>query len=113
MGEVAGGTAAGCAAVACCCPCGLVFLALKLPAGLCRRAARSWKKRRAAGRMRKGENRDIVGASRGEGDAAIRAVNPDVNWPARSPAAEISEMERKMWPQTSGTGFWRGPSQEE
>ncbi|GAB2272601.1 hypothetical protein Dimus_007423 [Dionaea muscipula] len=48
--EVAGGTAAECAAVCCCCPCGIVDLLVlavyKVPAGLCRKALRSRRRRR-------------------------------------------------------------------
>ncbi|GFQ07771.1 hypothetical protein PHJA_002921100, partial [Phtheirospermum japonicum] len=48
--EVAGGTAAECAAVCCCCPCGLVDLLVlavyKLPAGLCPEGAEKKRPRR-------------------------------------------------------------------
>ncbi|CAN1133864.1 hypothetical protein LINPERPRIM_LOCUS16441 [Linum perenne] len=44
FGELAGGTTAECAAIACCCPCGLanlLFLTIyKVPVGLCRKALR-------------------------------------------------------------------------
>uniref|UniRef100_A0A2N9H541 Uncharacterized protein n=1 Tax=Fagus sylvatica TaxID=28930 RepID=A0A2N9H541_FAGSY len=50
VGEVAGGTAAECAAICCCCPCSLMNLLIlalyKLPAGLCRKACNNRKRRR-------------------------------------------------------------------
>lgn len=120
VAEVAGGTTAECVAVVCCCPCGLVNLVVlavvKLPAGLYRLAVRKRNKRRAMGKMKKGaavsaeskaSGNNIGPASPGFSEAVA------VQWPAKSPAAEVLEMEKEMWSQLFGTGFWRSPSQRE
>lgn len=114
-GEVAGGTAAECAAVVCCCPCGLVNLlvlaAVWLPAGLCRRALRRKRKR---GKKKAGRLRSRVGFMDDEDFGLPRVVplTPE-SWPAKSPSMEVSEKEKEMWAQFYSAGFWRSPSQRE
>ncbi|KAG5566438.1 hypothetical protein RHGRI_002121 [Rhododendron griersonianum] len=50
VGEVAGGTAAECAAICCCCPCAVMDLLLlavyKVPTGLCKKAWRKQQRQR-------------------------------------------------------------------
>lgn len=122
LAEVAGGTAAGCAAVCCCCPCGLVNLlvltVVRLPAGLCQRALKARKKRRAAIKKRKAGllgPRPAVGGEEEEGMGFHRAVVAvaDEVWPAKPPSVEVSEMEKEMWAKFYSAGFWRSPSQRE
>ncbi|KAL0912226.1 hypothetical protein M5K25_018188 [Dendrobium thyrsiflorum] len=120
VAEVAGGTTAECAAVVCCCPCGLVNLLVltivKLPAFLCRRALRKRKKRRAS-RKKKAESEasgaDITSASPAAVVHGIPLPAKGILLPATSPAAEVSELEKEMWPHFFGNGFWRSPSQRE
>ncbi|KAG0447607.1 hypothetical protein HPP92_028255 [Vanilla planifolia] len=122
VAEVAGGTAAECAAVVCCCPCGLINLLVltmvKLPAGLFRRAVRRRKKRRSASNRKNKKPPGSVdteskpSASNTHVASTLPAEKP-LPWPEKSPVAEVSEMENEMWPQFSGAGFWRSPSQRE
>ncbi|URE40332.1 hypothetical protein MUK42_06584 [Musa troglodytarum] len=114
--ELAGGTAADCLAVCCCPPLALVNLlvvaSVRLPAGICRRAARARARRKERIRRRKeaalldhkaggGEER-ASSATTAEGDA-------NAGGPSRE---EVAEMEN-MWTQFSNMGFWRSPSQRE
>ncbi|KAL5763637.1 hypothetical protein ACOSP7_015992 [Xanthoceras sorbifolium] len=114
FGEVVGGTAAECAAVCCCCPCTvmnlLVLAVYKVPAGLCKKA---WRKRRK--RQRMGKRKQVGGLLMGptgvdgaQKQELLVAVNAEKN----EKAAE-SELEKEMWDQFRGTGFWRSPSQRE
>lgn len=126
LAEVAGGTAAECAAVCCCCPCGLVNLlvltVVRLPAGLCQRALKARARRRAAIKRRKqgllGPN--LAGRGGEEDEEGVRlhgAVVPvslaGEAWPAKPPPDEVTEMEKEMWAKFYSAGFWRSPSQRE
>uniref|UniRef100_A0A5K0VGX8 Uncharacterized protein n=2 Tax=Nymphaea colorata TaxID=210225 RepID=A0A5K0VGX8_9MAGN len=117
--EVAGGTAAECAAVVCCCPCGLASLVVltmvRLPAGLCRRALRRRKKRGVAGKKRPGllheRKRDESAPpqvhpapSESESDGEC----PDVPTATDDEWQMDEEMLGKLY-----AGFWRSPSERE
>ncbi|THU46877.1 hypothetical protein C4D60_Mb09t09560 [Musa balbisiana] len=124
--EMAGGTAADCLAVCCCPPLALVNLlvvaSVRLPAGLCRRAARARARRKERIRRRKeaallahkaggGEER-ASSATTAEGEAngeGFRGSASAAGGPSRE---EVAEMEN-MWTQFSNMGFWRSPSQRE
>ncbi|KAK8968895.1 hypothetical protein KSP40_PGU003295 [Platanthera guangdongensis] len=115
VAEVAGGTTAECLAVVCCCPCGLVNLivlaVVKIPVAIYRRAVRKRKKcRRAEGaavnNIAVAQDIDIAGAYPAAAETGLPLT-------VKSPAAEVSEMEKVMWSQIFGTGFWRSPSQRE
>ncbi|XP_020574303.1 uncharacterized protein LOC110020514 [Phalaenopsis equestris] len=120
LAEVAGGKAAECAAVACCCPCSLVNLLIltvvKIPMGLFRRVMR--RRRRKIKRLKKKKS-GLLGvdskasAQNIKASFSPKAAEPPIPWPAKSPSTEVSEMEEKMWPEFVGTGFWRSPSQKE
>ncbi|KAL7096441.1 hypothetical protein ACP275_10G079300 [Erythranthe tilingii] len=115
LAEVAGGTAAECAAVCCCCPCGLVNLIVlavyKLPAGLCRKALRRKRHRRL---LKKGLlPQRKCGCDENEFQihpvtsplamvTALESVSDD---------SEVIELEKEMWDKFYGAGFWRSPSQ--
>ncbi|KAL0308229.1 UNVERIFIED_CONTAM: hypothetical protein Sradi_5765200 [Sesamum radiatum] len=114
LAEVAGGTTAECAAVACCCPCGLVNLlvlvAYKLPAGLARKALRRKRNRRL---MKKG----LLPPRRCNCDEREFQIHPVtspvamVNALEASDDKEVIELEKEMWDKFYGAGFWRSPSQ--
>ncbi|KAG0451704.1 hypothetical protein HPP92_026062 [Vanilla planifolia] len=115
VAEVAGGTTAECAAVVCCCPCGLlnllVLAVVKLPAGLLRRSLRRRRKRRAEKRRKAA---GLLGMeSKGSAVRTHAASSVMMPWPEKSPGAEVSEKEKEMWGQFHGAGFWRSPSQRE
>ncbi|XP_010236996.2 uncharacterized protein LOC104584349 [Brachypodium distachyon] len=132
-GEVAGGTAAGCAAVSCCLPLAVVELvvlaAVRAPAALCQRSIS--KRRRAARRKETEDDLAIASAPASAGDAsptsvalaknsALEAANDDEAWPCWSllkPAAvaaaaeELAEAEEEVWARFCGNGFWRSPEE--
>ncbi|CAN6450234.1 unnamed protein product [Victoria cruziana] len=125
-GEIAGGTAAECAAVCCCCPCGLVDLlvlaVVRLPAGLCRKALRKNKTRRVVGKKKM-----TVLLERKRDDTGTSQVHPALpNSSAAAPAACLDQLpETEALPKTEPspvddeewvklyTGFWRNPSERE
>ncbi|KAK9715934.1 hypothetical protein RND81_06G199600 [Saponaria officinalis] len=122
VAEVAGGTAAECVAVWCCCPCTVVNLVVtavyKLPAGICRKAMR---KRRRQRMMKEGLLPLPLSAasSRGSGyggwdveeflteEVAVVVVG------GGEVDSELIELEKEMWSKFYSTGFWRSPSQRE
>ena len=110
--EVAGGTTAECAAVVCCCPCGLanllVLAVVRLPAGLCRKAL--LKKRRQ--RVKKKLLGSRPGSFDDDEDLGLPRIVPET-WPVKPPSVEVSEKEKEMWGQFHGAGFWRSPSQRD
>ncbi|CAD5183232.1 uncharacterized protein LOC135637991 [Musa acuminata AAA Group] len=121
--EAAGETVAECAAVLCCCPCGLANLffvaAVKLPAGLVRRALRLRRKRRAGyGKVKAGILRTRVG-SFDDDDFSIHhgtffmAMGAKEVWPAKAVSPELLQLEKEMTARFYSTGFWRSPSQKE
>lgn len=126
--ELAGGTAAECAAVCCCCPCGLanlLYLTIyKVPAGLCRRALR---KKRRKQLIKKGLLPPIAERCRCGCDDTELQIHPATGFhdcgdllksdeESSSDDEEEEEMlklEKEMWETFYGTGFWRSPSQRE
>lgn len=112
--EMAGKTAADCAAVCCCCPCGLlglmVLVMVKLPAGLCRRSflqRHQMEKKRKMSTYRGSTSGGGLLEGEGVKGAAGGGEQPGEN----SPSAEVSKMEKEMWAQFTAGGFWRSPSQ--
>ncbi|KAK8951454.1 hypothetical protein KSP39_PZI003206 [Platanthera zijinensis] len=114
LAEAAGGTAAGCAAVVCCCPCGilglLVLSVARITAGVGRRVARK--------KMKATRPTTIIPPPKSPNrvsPASMTAAAAEMGMalPGKSPAAEVSEMEEKMWAQFAGAGFWRSLSQRE
>ncbi|TXG73499.1 hypothetical protein EZV62_002078 [Acer yangbiense] len=113
FGEVVGGTAAECAAVCCCCPftvMNLLILAVyKVPAGLCKKAWRKQRKRQRMGKKRKQVGGLLMGPTGGvDGAQKQELLVVEKN----DKDAEL-ELEKEMWDQFRGTGFWRSPSQGE
>ncbi|KAG0469958.1 hypothetical protein HPP92_016039 [Vanilla planifolia] len=120
--EAAGGTAAGCAAVVCCLSFGIVSVvtltAAKFPAEIGRRTVRRMKRRIASGKGKRdtgGHEEFGTKPLNSVADASMSKVAAETGmlWPSKSPAEEVSEMEKKMLPQFYGAGFWRSPSQRE
>ncbi|XP_010534383.1 PREDICTED: uncharacterized protein LOC104809949 [Tarenaya hassleriana] len=141
--EFCGGTTASCAAVWCCCPCGLGKLLLlavyKVPAGLCRRALRHRRRKRlvksgllppppdnrSRRRNRFGrsefavhplESRDV--SDEEEEDLLELKVFGKSTMAAILAAEEeedaaVMALEKEMWERFYGAGFWRSPSQRE
>jgi len=126
-GEVAGGTAAECAAVCCCFPCAVVELvvlaAVRVPAALCRRALRARARRRRASRAAAAKKKEMAGLLASDAASSLTAAaakdsNGDAldfcYWPAGAAAArrdELAEAEAAVWASFQGAGFWRSPSQ--
>ncbi|GAB4857189.1 hypothetical protein Ancab_015097 [Ancistrocladus abbreviatus] len=138
IAEVAGGTAAECAAV-CCCPCGLVNLLVlavyKVPAGLCRKVLRNRRRRRLIKKgpmplpstpasSRRQRSSGFCGCD--EPELHIHpmslevvpetdAAGNELLVVAREVAMEkeLVELEKEMWDRFYSTGFWRSPSQRE
>ncbi|CAN4089667.1 unnamed protein product [Withania somnifera] len=125
LAEVAGGTAADCAAVCCCCPCGLVNLVVlavyKLPAGLCRKALRRKcrhrqikkgilqpKGNKGQCRWDESESELSIYPITGGGDAAVTAVDGGSSLESDK---DVVALENEMWSKFYGAGFWRSPSQ--
>lgn len=126
LAEVAGGTAAECAAVCCCCPCGLVNLLVlviyKVPAGLCRRVLRKKRRQRL---IKKGllqpshlhctcgcDGRELqfhpVGFESLTSEFKKYMMEDD-----ESSDQDVIQLEKEMWDRFYGTGFWRSPTQRE
>lgn len=125
--EVAGGTTAECAAICCCCPCGIMnFLVLavyKLPAGLCRKALKNKRIKRLKKKgMLTQRRRCTCGCD--ETEIQIHPVAVD-GWPGNTSGGaaddksesltekESQELEEEMWGRFYSTGFWRSPSQKD
>ncbi|KAG6433864.1 hypothetical protein SASPL_105483 [Salvia splendens] len=117
--EMAGGATADCAAVVCCCPCGVLNLAVmavyKVPAGLCRKALRKQRQRRL---LKKGILQPRGG---GDDDDYFSQLQSNVSSESSvstasdsSPYdnAEVIELEKEMLNKFYGAGFWRTPSQK-
>jgi hypothetical protein len=115
--EVAGGTAAGCAAVCCCFPCVMVEVAVlatvRAPAALCRKAARVRKGRRRSASAGQAteiyellvDDTGVVEVDAGAANAVALPVKPALQ------LEEKGELEKEVWARFYGTGFWRSPSQ--
>ncbi|CAN4109430.1 unnamed protein product [Withania somnifera] len=122
LAEVAGGTTAECAAVACCCPCGianlLVLAVYKVPAGLCRKALRKNRRDRL---MKKGLLPATMTAGSGNCSCdemelhAYQISSPitvvEASAESLDSDKEAMELEKEMWDKFYGAGFWRSPSQ--
>ncbi|GAB4824581.1 hypothetical protein Ancab_007454 [Ancistrocladus abbreviatus] len=125
VGEVAGGTAAECAAICCCCPYTVmqcVILAVyKVPTGICRKV---WRKQQQKKLMKKQgllghHHRHLQGSS--VGGAPIVPVSDessDVDYTefemikvSIDGSAEVIELDKDMWEHFHNAGFWRSPSQ--
>ncbi|KAL6508429.1 hypothetical protein OROHE_021562 [Orobanche hederae] len=114
IAEVAGGTTAECAAVCCCCPCGLVNLLVlgvcRLPAGLYRKALRK-KRRRRLLKMGMMPPREC-GCD--EKELQIHCVAPPaamVSVLELTPGnEEVAELDKEMTEKFYEGGFWRSSS---
>ncbi|KAL1821193.1 hypothetical protein ACET3Z_016062 [Daucus carota] len=117
--EVAGGTTAEIAAIACCAPFSiadlLVLAVYKVPTGLCRKALREKRQRRL---MRKGS---LLVPLRGHDhtcdcghcydmDAEFQTGDPVIMAEAMENDGDMKQLEKEMWEQFYGTGFWRSHS---
>lgn len=115
--EVAGGATAECAAICCCCPCGIVNLLLlavyKVPAGLCRRALRSKRRRRLRkkGLLPHQQSRCKCGCDDTELQMHAVLSSDPVMVKSIEMDQDMMELEKEMWDRFYGTGFWRSPSQ--
>ncbi|KAE8702535.1 hypothetical protein F3Y22_tig00110482pilonHSYRG00272 [Hibiscus syriacus] len=115
FGEFCGGTTADCAAVCCCCPCGLanllVLVIYKVPAGLCRLKRRRMLRKKGLFQPRNG-----CGCEEGESSdgsmVCIKDILLDMKVSEEDDKA-LFKLEKEMWEKFHGTGFWRSPSQRE
>ncbi|MCD7472396.1 hypothetical protein HAX54_013628 [Datura stramonium] len=116
--EIAGGTTAECAAVACCCPCGianlLVLAVYKVPAGLCRKALRKNRRNRL---MKQGLLPPSAKGHCSCDDLELHAYQISSPIAVVGAAGNLEsdkdalELEKEMLDKFYGTGFWRSPSQ--
>ncbi|XP_019197776.1 PREDICTED: uncharacterized protein LOC109191620 [Ipomoea nil] len=118
VGEFAGGTAAECAMVCCCCPCAVLdFLVLafyRVPVGLCRKAWRRRKQKLLVMKRRKMEEGATTVPARTGSPAKSVAPIGDAEAVSRRPRAASSlDFEREMWGQFYGAGFWRSTSERD
>lgn len=116
--EVAGGTTADIAAVACA-PLGIADLLLlavyKVPAGLCRKAIRQKRRRRL---MKKGSLAlPLVGHDQmceyGYSDGMesdFQTGDPVIMAEAMEKDNDMMQLEKEMWDKFHGAGFWRSNS---
>ncbi|XP_074571849.1 uncharacterized protein LOC141828331 [Curcuma longa] len=110
--EAAGAMTAGCIALFCCCPCGLLNLfvvALKLPAELLRRR----KQRRA--KLRGWKPKDVAFR---EDDDFLRLHDRGLSsegttWPVISQSQDMAELEKEMLSKFRSAGFWRSLSRSQ
>lgn len=125
VGELAGGTAANCVVVSCCCPCVvfecLILAVYKVPANLCRRMVKKKrqkgvlkKKKRLLEEAKEGES-SSVGEAYGNETGYVDEVS-DVDWKEVemikvSVDGSALELDKQMWDRFNNTGFWRSPSQ--
>lgn len=137
FGEVAGGAAAECTAVFCCCPCTLMKLLIlavyKVPAGVCRKAWAMKKKRKLVGKKKEKKQGGLlekrpnglgpIGLTREELEMEVKRVkegteeedkiNSIVNGNDVETSHSVDLLEEEMWSQFYGTGFFRSPSQRD
>ncbi|KAL8505204.1 hypothetical protein ACS0TY_016431 [Phlomoides rotata] len=109
LAEVAGGTAAECAAVCCCCPCGIVNLLVlavyKVPAGLCRKALRGKRRRRL---MKTPPRKCSCGGQ----EMHIHTIPPPpATMESFADDTEVIDLDKEMFEKFYGGGFWRSYSQ--
>lgn len=113
-GEVAGGTAAECAAICCCCPCAVLNLVItavyKVPAGLCKKIQ---KKRRVSKKKKKGLLQQENAGGSSTRSREILTVTDGVENGEEEKGAESVDLENDLWAPFPGTGFWRSTSQRE
>ncbi|XP_074563928.1 uncharacterized protein LOC141820506 [Curcuma longa] len=130
IAESTGQTAAECTAVVCCCPCGLANLvylaAVKLPAGLVRRAlcGAGGMTRRGVGLVRNRPGlltNNRVNPVDGDDDGGISfhatrslvRLRDDAACPTKLALPELVALEKEMSARFYGAGFWRSPSRKE
>ncbi|XP_022748142.1 uncharacterized protein LOC111297787 [Durio zibethinus] len=118
FGEFCGGTTAECAAICCCCPCGianlLVLAIFKVPAGLCRRALHHKRRRNL-------QKKGLLQRGHCECHDTDLHIHPVVcledffldKETSEEDEKAVLELEKEMWQRFYGTGFWRSPSQRE
>ena len=117
--EVAGGTTAAIAAVACCAPFGIADLVLlavyKVPTGLCRKALREKRRRRL---MKKGSllltpagHDHMCECSLCDGsELEFRTKDPVIMVEAMEKDDDMMQLEKEMWDKFYGSGFLRSNS---
>lgn len=118
VAESAGQSAAGCAAVFCCCPCSLASLlyltAVKLPTRLVRhtlgRGVRFSKKGAGIQPKKDAFDEDAISVHAGWIPVAMWAEDA---WPSKMASPELVALEKEMSAWFYGAGFWRSPSQKE
>ncbi|CAH2060879.1 unnamed protein product [Thlaspi arvense] len=122
VGEVAGGAAAECAAVWCCCPCAVVNLVVlavyKVPAAVCKKAWRRSKRRHF---MRK--RHGLLASAAAEGSqstvhARLKEEDPtaEIVFEESGANCELNDavmLDNEMLERFYGAGFWRSPSQRD
>ncbi|CAL0328946.1 unnamed protein product [Lupinus luteus] len=121
IGEVAGGTAAECAAVCCCCPCAVVHFVVMavytVPKGLLKKAVTKMKKRHrllnhsASTKSEKNKNDVVLLEREKQWEEACKGMLVGPTALEEKERMEDVERENEMWARFSGTGFWRSESQ--
>lgn len=114
--EVAGGTAAECAAICCCCPCTLVnflvLVAYRVPAGLCRRALRKKRRQRLIKQgLMSPRGRKLSVTFDEDFQVHPITLRDLIEMRPLELEKEVAELEKEMFDRFYGAGFWRSPSQ--
>ncbi|KAL6966687.1 hypothetical protein U1Q18_032473 [Sarracenia purpurea var. burkii] len=123
VGEVAGGTAAECAAICCCVPFALMNLVVlavyKVPTGMCQKAWK-WKKEKKNRRWLINKKKTLLqqptppaGANSRFDGWEINGFGSDGDGVECEESTADGDFETEMWDRFRGTGFWRSPSQRE
>ena len=119
VGEVAGGAAAECAAVWCCCPCAVVNLVVlavyRVPAAVCKKAWRRSKRRRFMttkrhGLLAEGSQSTVHARLKEEDPTAEIIVFEESAVNVNGELNDVMVLEGEMLERFYGTGFWRSLS---
>ncbi|XP_038879203.1 uncharacterized protein LOC120071168 [Benincasa hispida] len=116
--EVAGGSAAECTAICCCCPWTVmnivIFAVYRMPAGLCRKAMNRRKRHRKMKKkcliqQRKAVSMDFTDGS--VGPPPMESVEAHKRPNDVADVEDLKKLEEEMWGRFNQTGFWRSSSQ--
>lgn len=130
VGEVAGGTAANCVVVSCCCPCVLmeclILAVYRVPTILCRRILRRKKQKimmMNEKTMKNNNKKEVVEYAKEGGSSVGEVYNKgyvdevsdvdlkELEMIKVSIDGSAVELDKQMWDRFHNTGFWRSPSQ--
>ncbi|KAG6587694.1 hypothetical protein SDJN02_15386, partial [Cucurbita argyrosperma subsp. argyrosperma] len=115
--ELAGGSAADCTIICCCCPWTVmnlvIFAVYRMPLGLCRKAMNRRKRHRRLKRkcliqQRKAVSQEFEDASV---EPALESFEATKQANDAAHGEDMNKLEEEMWGRFNQTGFWRSSSQ--